>query len=118
LKFSKLRGKYLCDLVTDKKNLNMRPKMIIKLEKNKTDNFDTLYFSEREKIIDLHSEDKKNSFKKKFATTIFKIKNFELPKIQKKDFTTAQEIKDEIEEKEDKKEEIFVENFIEKNTKK
>jgi len=43
----------------------MRPKMIIKLEKNKTSNFDAIYFSEHEKIIDLHSEDKKNSLKKK-----------------------------------------------------
>ena len=118
LKVSKLREKILCDLVTNKKNLSMRPKMIIKLEKNKTSNFDAIYFSEHEKIINLHSEDKKNSLKKKVATTIFKIKNFELPKIQKKDFVTAQEVKDEIEEKEDKKEEIFVEKFIEKNTKK
>lgn len=118
LKVSKLREKILCDLVTNKKNLSMRPKMIISLEKNKTSNFDAIYFSEHEKIIDLHSEDKKNSLKKKVATTIFKIKNFELPKIQKKDFVTAQEVKDEIEEKEDKKEEIFVEKFIEKNTKK
>ena len=65
LKVSKLREKFLCDLVTNKKNLSMRQKMIIKLEKNKTSNFDAIYFSEHEKIIDLHSEDKKNSLKKK-----------------------------------------------------
>ena len=65
LKVSKLREKFLCDLVTNKKNLSMRPKMIIKLEKNKTSNFGAIYFSEHEKIIDLHSEDKKNSLKKK-----------------------------------------------------
>ena len=55
LRVSKLWKRVVKDLETWKKNLNLRPKPVIKIEKNKTKNFDTIYFSKSEEKIDLFS---------------------------------------------------------------
>lgn len=128
LKVSKLWNENFLDLKKWKKNLSLRPKYKIKLEKNNTKNFDALYETKFEKKIDLFSEKKEDFLKTSIATTIFKIKNLENPL---KNSTKNQDILAEIElekikkeneifeklKEEEKKEEIFVENFIEKNTK-
>lgn len=120
LKISKLSEKNLENLNSWNKNLNLRPKMSIKLEKNLSKNFDTLFVSKVEEKIDLLSEKKDDKLKKQIAVMKFKMKNIEIPKFGFKKWEKifkAEEVKDEIEDKENKKEEVFVEDFIEKNTK-
>lgn len=120
-KVTKLWNKKLEDFSKEKKNLSLRNKMILKIQKNKTKNFDALFSSFSENKIDLNTENKE-SFKEKFAIMKFKIKNIELPKIEnilkkKKENLKKEEIIEKIIEKEEVKEETFVENFIQQNTK-
>ena len=83
LRVSKLWKRVVKDIETWKKNLNLRPKPVIKIEKNKTKNFDTIYFSKSEEKIDLFSEKKEDFLKKKVAVMKFKLKNIEMPRFQK-----------------------------------
>ena len=118
LRVSKLWKRVVKDLETWKKNLNLRPKPVIKIEKNKTKNFDTIYFSKSEEKIDLFSEKKEDFLKKKVAVMKFKLKNIEMPRFQKNKINIKKE--DFIEKKEEieyQKEEAFVEKFAEKNSK-
>ena len=118
LKVQKLDSKNLEDFSENKKNLSLRPKMNIKLQKNNTKNFDALNFSYFEKNIDLNKEEDKDSLKKKLAIMKFKLKNIDFKNKEKKEkFLQIDDYKIEKFDREEKEEEVFVENFIQKNTK-
>lgn len=118
LKVSKPKEKKLENLNSWNKNLNLKLKFIIKIEKL-IKNCDTIYFSKKEKNLDLNTENKEDFLKKKLATTFFKIKNIDFKGKIKNNFSTKKEKNFLEENKKNQKENknIFKDFFERKQTK-